>query len=843
MRSCVLSFPAKVIQRAMILGAVLTVGSLIAAPVPPTISYTSDPTQVRPLQSVPGAMVSFSSEATGSLPTGALQWLHDDTPLAGQTQPSLTLPAVSASDSGNYRLRITTSDDAVVYSNTATLNVAPLPTSPVDVTFTFSPDPARTVVSAEVAWTFADGSLLANLSFQDGGTATIRLHRDGSIDPTYVFPADAGAVLAGGADGTLITSRWPYRLSSDGSPAALPLPVSFDPTKALEHAVIDRDGRIYVSQSQALARFTADGSLDADFGYAPTTPTAIWDLSIDTEEHVCVFGGQATEIPTTFHPVVFQLAPSGTIDPDFAPTFTSLPYSYATPAMTWDPLSDGRFLFTASGKHQFRVQLFDAAGLAVPGSQLDLLGYSYGYHRILVDPQHLRLYDAFSVSGGELSAYDIGESGLSHVSDFDAGNRAFYQDKGWSIVTTAHLTADGDLLMTGPFQAWDGHPSPFIARLDHTRLQATDAVPATKMILSNATPRQGETVALAADATGTAPLSFTWIALDGQPLSPAPPTGELRFEQITEEQLGRYQVRVTNSFGTTLGPVVEVQPPAGLVPRLANLSARAVPGPGEDVMVAGLTLAGNDSANLIPLLLRGVGPSLGTFGITDNLPNPVLDVYAADQSLVVNNDNWTDGDPDTARDYAQTAGAFPLLEGSLDAALPFASSNSQYTLRLRDATGSPGIGLLEIYHLSPSRESDSRLLNLSFRARAGSNDATATAGFVIDDPAWFGRSARILLRVIGPSLANLGIDHPLTDPVLKLHNAAGKVIRTIDDWSNDTAPAALAATMAQVGAFVLPEGSADAAVVLDLPAGAYTLTATGKDDDTGIVLLEIYLIP
>ncbi|MCF3650950.1 hypothetical protein [Synoicihabitans lomoniglobus] len=116
------------------------------------------------------------------------------------------------------------------------------------------------------------------------------------------------------------------------------------------------------------------------------------------------------------------------------------------------------------------------------------------------------------------------------------------------------------------------------------------------------------------------------------------------------------------------------------------------------------------------------------------------------------------------------------------------------------------------------------------------------AGFVIDDPQNFGLKARVLLRVIGPALTDQGIAQPLADPVLTLYNSVGEVLRAIDNWSDDADAIALAATMQEVGAFALAPDSLDAAVVLDLPAGAYTLTATSADGSAGIALLEIYLV-
>jgi hypothetical protein len=171
--------------------------------------------------------------------------------------------------------------------------------------------------------------------------------------------------------------------------------------------------------------------------------------------------------------------------------------------------------------------------------------------------------------------------------------------------------------------------------------------------------------------------------------------------------------------------------------------------------------------------------------------------------------------------------------------------------------------LLEIYS-SSALDSAGELVNLSFRARTAPGEATAIAGFVIVDPQDFARPAKILLRAVGPTLTTQGIQHPLADPVLTVYNSKGEVVAQNDNWSvspadHPTASTDLAAAASQVGAFALPANSKDAALLVDLPAGAYTMSATGgtglpaglsavgsaqaeASAKEGVVLLEIYLV-
>ncbi|WP_221031768.1 hypothetical protein [Actomonas aquatica] len=132
--------------------------------------------------------------------------------------------------------------------------------------------------------------------------------------------------------------------------------------------------------------------------------------------------------------------------------------------------------------------------------------------------------------------------------------------------------------------------------------------------------------------------------------------------------------------------------------------------------------------------------------------------------------------------------------------------------------------------LATDTQRTDRLINLSTRAYV--NGSPLITGFVIggDQP------KRVLLRAVGPSLADYCIDNPVADPRITLFDAAGSELMSSDTWSDD-ANAAMAATV--TGAFPLPEGSLDAALVTELAPGVYTLHVnhTGAG---GIAIAEIY---
>lgn len=136
-----------------------------------------------------------------------------------------------------------------------------------------------------------------------------------------------------------------------------------------------------------------------------------------------------------------------------------------------------------------------------------------------------------------------------------------------------------------------------------------------------------------------------------------------------------------------------------------------------------------------------------------------------------------------------------------------------------------------------------RLLNVSVRGTlAAGAGQSFTAGFIVGGGP---QPKKIVVRAIGPTLAQFGVTNAIQRPVLRIFDSAGK------EYVNGYAyPAAsltyesdLADSLASVGAFPTPAGSSDAAVLLPFAAGAYTAQVTNADGSAGEVLVEIYEVP
>jgi hypothetical protein len=127
------------------------------------------------------------------------------------------------------------------------------------------------------------------------------------------------------------------------------------------------------------------------------------------------------------------------------------------------------------------------------------------------------------------------------------------------------------------------------------------------------------------------------------------------------------------------------------------------------------------------------------------------------------------------------------------------------------------------------------LVHVATRAFVGAGEKVLIGGFVVDGA----QPKKLLLRAAGPALAAFGVAGALSDPVLHVY-AGSSLVAENDNWSIGPAAVAVAQATAQTGAFPLAAGSADAALVVTLPPGAYAAVVDGAQGATGDALLEGY---
>jgi len=150
-------------------------------------------------------------------------------------------------------------------------------------------------------------------------------------------------------------------------------------------------------------------------------------------------------------------------------------------------------------------------------------------------------------------------------------------------------------------------------------------------------------------------------------------------------------------------------------------------------------------------------------------------------------------------------------------------------------TGGPG-GQLLAGRVSGGTFSDGVLRNLSTRGQVGVAGQDMIAGFVVGGSA----SKQLLVRAIGPTLATLGVPGAIAATQLSVYTGS-TLVASNTGWSADPTNASQV-TAADVlsGAFALPPGSLDSALVSTFPPGAYTALVSGAGSDTGVGLVEVY---
>lgn len=132
-----------------------------------------------------------------------------------------------------------------------------------------------------------------------------------------------------------------------------------------------------------------------------------------------------------------------------------------------------------------------------------------------------------------------------------------------------------------------------------------------------------------------------------------------------------------------------------------------------------------------------------------------------------------------------------------------------------------------------------RMPNVSSRAQTGSGANVHIGGFSVTGP----KPKQLLVRGVGPGLANFGVAGVLTDPTLEIFNSSGELILANDNWGSATNSAEVRAATTAAGAFALTDGSRDSAVLITLDPGSYTAQVSGVSGATGISLVEVYEVP
>jgi uncharacterized delta-60 repeat protein len=695
------------------------------------------------------------------------------------------------------------------------LNVARLNADgSVDAVFTAAPAIAAAGVVRFLP--LGDGRVIV---IPRGANALARLARDGAIDPTFVqsllvttenntlqnvilqaaaFAADGKIVVAGATFDDGMSTLFPRagyiaRLNADGTPDPT-LPLVARGLARTELLTVLSDGKIlwgttYPSSGWRIDRLKPDGTNDLTFvritgGLGRFPQAGYMRAALDAKGRIVVMSTWATANVRTE-----RFSADGTKDA------TIEKESGLGTADTLVPLPDGRMLVAGSYLSDGVRRFLESN--APPRNRPVFIGDA-DPRPIVVEPGTDLLLSA-AVGGSEpITAFWTGPLPLEpdpathglRLRDIRTGG-VYYP-----IATNAAGTTIGPAVLVSVFPrapAFVQHPM-------------------------SLTVNPGEQAAFSVEVSGSGPVTYQWFFND-QPL--VNDARWLYLGEATAARAGVYRVVVRTPLGVIASATATLT--VGPSSHLANVATRGFVSRENNVLISGFVLRGPMNPRV---RIRAVGPGLAAFGVNGTLVDPKLELYDSAGRKLAENDDW---DADVLGDSAVPM--FALSRGSKDAVLDQILTPGNYTVHL-SGKGAEGVALIEVYQLS---DTSTRLINISSRVFVGTGAQVAIPGIVVQGTA----PKRMLIRAVGPGLAQFGVTGTLADPRLEIvDQATGAALAQSDDWDS-----ALASAQAGVGAFPLTAGSKDAALVVTLAPGNYTAVVTGANNGSGIAIVEAYELP
>jgi uncharacterized delta-60 repeat protein len=707
------------------------------------------------------------------------------------------------------------------------------------------------------------GRVLVAGAFQSiNGVARLnlaRLNPDGSVDPTFTPASGTSETLNGNialqSDGKILvlSNMRLIRINADGSRDAtfVDATANFGPGDF----VVLTNGQILASTGGGIRRFNANGSIDNAYYpiYAPSNP--FWGLRLAPDGAVFLqqnfnpFGYATTRF-------ISRLDPDGTVDLKWPGLSQSSGYRGQIIAhlafesggkIFFATTSTGQLNPTSRGIRRYNPDASldssfdnrtgpngDVTGIIPLRDGRVLVAGSFTTFDGVARPNLVRLVaanapesqapvivsltpEAASVLPGTSVALAVTAAGTGPLTyKWSEAIPTTYPGKSVvSVPTTISGTYTATVTVSNRLGSVTSAP---------VRIVVAPSAPILTGLPATLSTPTGRTATLSVTAAGNAPFSYQWF----RGSTPVGTGSTLTLKAVTASAAGDYTVVVTNNLGSTRSLPVQFTVDGGA--RLTNIATRAGTGPGENTLTAGFVITG---AATKTVLVRGIGPGLSVFGLTGLLPNPKLTLFDAAGKTIATNDDFVSSA--TPNGLVAAVSAFPL-SNSRDAALVSPLPSGSYTVQLTDSGAGSGVALVEVYEAD---DNSNRIVNLSSRAFVGTGASIAIGGISVQGE----KPRQFLIRGIGPALRAFGVNSALGDPVLTLTTALGTIVATNDDWGSATNAFEIITTSATVGAFALPPGSKDSALLISLAPGNYTALISGANDTTGIALVEVYEVP
>jgi uncharacterized delta-60 repeat protein len=545
------------------------------------------------------------------------------------------------------------------------------------------------------------------------------LNKDGTLDPGF----DSGTLIGKRSDGSsslnalatqadgkiLVAMDRLVRINPDG---AIDPSFQYSPSRSgtIGSTKIQPDGRILVNGPDGLVRIDSNGVLDPTFHAAQNGPVAFLQL----DGKIMVSGGTRG---------LTRLLPDGTLDPTFSGIggFVGFNYPYTAAG-----LPDGKVLVSRADSSNFRdifVRLnsdgsndatFVPNIASVSFIAIDQTGIYVGGN---IAPQADVTVRQTKLGVVRLKFDGSRDDSFAPV-EFNQGAR----------LTNLLLQADGQLIVTGGFSQVKGVERHAIVRLNgsaprklanistRAHVGRADAVEIGGFIVTGNAPKKvivraiGPSLA-SAGLIGSDILANPFLELHDAAgaviaqnddwrnsqeaeitASGIPPANNAESAIVATLAPGSYTAVIqgrNGGEGIALAEVYDLDPAADS--RLANISTRGFVKGGDQVMIGGFILRGSENSTVI---VRALGPSLASSGVTGALSDPTLAVYDQSGTIVALNDDW----PDTQRRELQALGMGSASghDSALIATLPPGS----YTAIVSGAHDENGIALVEVYHLN-----------------------------------------------------------------------------------------------------------------------------------------------
>jgi phospholipase/lecithinase/hemolysin len=256
--------------------------------------------------------------------------------------------------------------------------------------------------------------------------------------------------------------------------------------------------------------------------------------------------------------------------------------------------------------------------------------------------------------------------------------------------------------------------------------------------------------------------------------------------------------------------------------KAVNIATRVFVDTGERVAIAGFVVTGDTPKKV---LIRGIGPSLSANAVPTPLANPTLTLFDEFSTSLQSNDDWK-----TSPDAVEIMNTGIAPKNDLESAIIANLAPGQYTAALAGKDGGIGNGLIEVYDLAAG--ANSTLGNVSTRGYVGTGDNVLIGGIIVGS----GESPIVVLRALGPTLSAAGVTQPLLDPTLELFDQNGASLDFNDNWKDGQPQAVIATELA-------PSNDPESVIVAFAPPGNYTAVVRGKNNTTGVALVEAYRVP